>query len=427
MKIADAPNYAQITDVKSMIYTWIHIGSDGYSKRQTQRIVLTNVMISVTAILSYMHAIIFALYDFDQLRWPIALLLIIGTALLITPFLNRKNPYFGSIYNLSLWLGYGCAITFMFGSKSGVYFYFLAGAASAFLIMGVYQNILSVLSFSLQIALFILFDHSSFPTASFVHVNQAFIDTLHIATILLTMVFIFCMVYYAFYQAHLAEDALEREYDYSEKLLANILPGSIASQLKRNPGKTIADSHDDVTILFADIVDFSPRAQSQNATELVNLLNNLFTCFDLLAEKHGLEKIKTIGDAFMVAGGLPEPQTDHAERIAYMALDMMEEIHKYSKETGDNLELRIGIHTGPVVAGVIGTQKPLYDVWGDTVNIASRLESVGTVGGIQVTNCTKRLLDKTFKFKKRGKIMIKGKGELNIWYLTGALNNSISR
>jgi len=421
MNISDAPKTAQITDVKSMIYAWIHIGSDGYSKRQTQRIVLTNVMISVTAILSYMHAIIFAFYDFDQLKWPIAILLTIGTALLVTPYLNKKNPYLGSIYNLSLWLGYGCAITVIFGTKSGVYFYFLAGAASAFLIMGVYQNALSVLSFSLQIGLFIFFDQNAFPTASFIHVDQAFIYTLHIATILLSMVFIFCMIYYAFYQAHLAEDALEREYDYSEKLLANMLPRSIASALKRNPGKTIADSHDDVTILFADIVDFSQRAETQNATELVSLLNEQFTCFDLLAKKHGLEKIKTIGDAFMVAGGLPEPQPDHAERVAYMALDMMEEIHRYSQETGDNLELRIGIHTGSVVAGVIGTQKPLYDVWGDTVNIASRLESTGTVGGIQVTNCTKRLLDKTFKFKNRGKIKIKGKGELNIWYLINAL------
>jgi adenylate cyclase len=375
----------------------------------------------VTAVLSYLHAIIFALYDFDQLKWPIAILLTIGTALLLTPLLNKKNPYLGSIYNLTLWLGYGCAITFIFGSKSGVYFYFLAGAASAFLIMGVYQNALSVLSFSIQIGLFILFDHFAFPPASFMHVDQIFIDTLHITSILLSMVFIFCMIYYAFYQAHLAEDAMEREFNYSEKLLANMLPKSIASELKRNPGKTIADSHDDVTILFADIVDFSPRAETQNATELVSLLNNLFTCFDLLADKHGLEKIKTIGDAFMVAGGLPEPHADHAKRVAYMALDMIEETHKYSKEIGESLDLRVGIHTGPVVAGVIGTQKPLYDVWGDTVNIASRLESTGTDGRIHVTNCTKKLLDKTFKFKKRGKIKIKGKGELNIWYLTEAL------
>lgn len=408
-----------VSGVKAALYAWLHIGSDSYSKRQTQRIVLTNVMISVTAVLSFLHATMFAIYDFDQLKWTIALLLTIGTAILATPFLNKVNPYLGSIFNLTLWLGYGSSLIFIFGTQSGVYFYFLAGAASAILIMGVYQNILSIFSFSLQISLFIYFEHSSIPTATYLDLSHAFMNVLHFAAIILTMLFIFCMIYYAFHQAHLAEDALEREYEYSEKLLANMLPASIAADLKRNPGKTIANNHDDVTILFADIVDFTPRSRHQTAAELVDLLNNLFTRFDVLAGKHGLEKIKTIGDAFMAAGGLPEPQPDHAERVAYMALDMMEEVHNYAQQTKEKLELRIGIHTGPVVAGVIGTQKPLYDVWGETVNIASRLESTGTDGGIQVTNCTKRLLDKGFKFKKRGIIMIKGKGKLNVWYLTG--------
>jgi len=226
------------------------------------------------------------------------------------------------------------------------------------------------------------------------------------------------MIYYAFYQAQLAEDALQREYEYSEKLLSNMMPAPIAAKLKRNQGETIAESHDDVTILFADIVDFTPRAENQNATELVQFLNNLFTRFDLLVEKYGLEKIKTIGDAFMVAGGMPNPQTNHATRVAYMALDMMNETHKYAMETGEVVELRIGLHTGPAVAGVIGTRKPLYDVWGDTVNTASRLESSGTNGKIQVTDSTKALLDKIFMFKKRGKVEIKGKGELDTWYLT---------
>ncbi len=419
MGLASDTEAVYASGMKTALYAWLHIGSKGYSKRQTQRIVLTNVMITVTAVLSFLHATMFALYDFDQLKWPIALLLTIGIAILATPFLNKRHPYLGSVFNLTLWLGYGSSLTLIFGVESGVYFYFLAGAASAILIMGIYQNTLSILSFSLQIGLFIYFEHSSIPLAAFLHLDHTFLHALHFAAILLTMLFIFCMIYYAFYQAQLAEDALEREYDYSEKLLANMLPASIATELKRNPGKTIADSHDDVTILFADIVGFTPRAEHQNATELVNLLNNLFTRFDLLAQKHGLEKIKTIGDAFMAAGGLPDPQPDHATRVAHMALDMMEETHEYAHKTGGDLELRIGIHTGPVVAGVIGTQKPVYDVWGDTVNIASRLESTGTDGGIQVTNCTKRLLEKTFKFKNRGKIMIKGKGQLNVWYLTG--------
>ncbi|MEH6360197.1 MAG: adenylate/guanylate cyclase domain-containing protein [Amylibacter sp.] len=410
--------FLRVSNIKSTLYAWLIIGTNDRPKRQAQRIVLTNVMITVTALLSYLHAIMFALYDIDQLIGPFALLLIIGTALLATPFLNKKHPYLGSVFNLSLWLGYGCSLTYIFGTESAVYFYFLAGAASAILIVGIYHNLLSVLSITLQIGLFTYFDRAQIPPAEFLHLAPAFYNSLHFASILLSMVFIFCMIYYAFYQAQLAEDALQREYEYSEKLLSNMMPAPIAAKLKRNQGETIAESHDDVTILFADIVDFTPRAENQNATELVQFLNNLFTRFDLLVEKYGLEKIKTIGDAFMVAGGMPNPQTNHAMRVAYMALDMMNETHKYAMETGEAVELRIGLHTGPAVAGVIGTRKPLYDVWGDTVNTASRLESSGTNGKIQVTDSTKALLDKIFMFKKRGKVKIKGKGELDTWYLT---------
>ena len=410
--------FLHASNIKTTLYVWLMIGTNNRPKRQAQRIVLTNVMITVTALLSYLHAITFALYDINQLKGPIALLLIIGTALLATPFLNKKKPYLGSAFNLTLWLGYGCSLTYTFGTESAVYFYFLAGAASAILIVGVYHNLLSVLSIMLQIGLFIYFDRAHIPPAEFLHLAPIFYSTLHFASILLFMGFIFCMIYYAFYQARLSEDALQREYEYSEKLLSNMMPAAIAAKLKHNHGETIAENHDAVTILFADIVDFTPRAENKNASDLVKFLNNLFTRFDLLAEKYGLEKIKTIGDAFMVAGGMPSPQADHAARVAYMALDMMDETRKYAMETGEAVELRIGLHTGPAVAGVIGTRKPLYDVWGDTVNTASRLESSGTNGKIQVTDSTKALLDKIFMFKKRGKVEIKGKGNLDTWYLT---------
>ena len=228
---------------------------------------------------------------------------------------------------------------------------------------------------------------------------------------------IFCMVFYAFSQMHRAERLLQQEYEYSERLLANMLPGTIAAQLKRNPGQTIADAHENVTILFADIVGFTPRATTQSAAELVKFLNQLFTRFDALATKHGLEKIKTLGDAFMVAGGMPEYQEDHAERVARMALDMVSATDDFSREMDEKIQLRIGIHSGPAVAGVIGTQKPFYDVWGDTVNIAARLESFGTNGKIQVTAETKDRLSKSFEFAKRGKVEIKGKGEMELWYL----------
>jgi class 3 adenylate cyclase len=172
--------------------------------------------------------------------------------------------------------------------------------------------------------------------------------------------------------------------DRSERLLLNILPRPIAERLKHHP-TTIADAHAEVTVLFADIVEFTKFSASILPQRLVEILNDVFSEFDRLAERHGLEKIKTVGDAYMVVGGLPTPRADHAEAVAEMALEMRDALAGYEKTIGASLQLRIGIHTGPVVAGVIGRRKFSYDLWGDTVNTASRMESHGLPGVIQVT------------------------------------------
>ena len=165
----------------------------------------------------------------------------------------------------------------------------------------------------------------------------------------------------------------------SERLLLNVLPGSVAERLKAGE-TTIADAYDDATVLFADLVGFTPLAASLSPAETVGLLDRLFSAFDRLAERHGLEKIKTIGDAYMVVGGVPEVCTDHPARVVAMGLDMLEAVASLAREMDRPLDLRIGVHTGPVVAGVIGTTKFIYDLWGDTVNVASRLESHGHGG-----------------------------------------------
>jgi adenylate cyclase len=283
------------------------------------------------------------------------------------------------------------------------------------------QNALSVFSIGLGLSCFIISDRIFLEPASFIVVSDTFLSVIYYTSIPTALVFIFCMVFYGFKQASIAEAALQREYEYSEALLANMLPSTIAAQLKRNPGKTIADAHEEATILFADIVGFTPRASHQTPDALVKFLNQLFTRFDDLATQHGLEKIKTLGDAFMVAGGMPVPQSDHAARVARMALDMLAETEKFSAEMGEKIELRIGIHSGPVVAGVIGTKKPFYDVWGDTVNTAARMESFGTNGKIQVTAETKMALEGDFSFVERGRVNIKGKGDLDLWYLDARL------
>ena len=230
-----------------------------------------------------------------------------------------------------------------------------------------------------------------------------------------------------------AQDALKIEQEKSEQLLLNILPKAIAEQLKqdanshREVGVAIAQQFEKATILFADIVGFTSLSTRISATELVNLLNDIFSGFDQLAERHGLEKIKTIGDAYMVAGGLPVVRADHAEAIANMALDIQETIQNFQIEKGEAfyrasgtpLSIRMGIHTGPVVAGVIGTRKFIYDLWGDTVNVASRMESQGEPGCIQVTAATYQLLKDKYAFKERGALAVRGKGNMVTYWLIG--------
>lgn len=209
-----------------------------------------------------------------------------------------------------------------------------------------------------------------------------------------------------------AELALRLEKEKSERLLLNILPKVIVDQLKhrkRNSPAAIAKRFDMTTILFADIVNFTPLASALPPAALVDLLNQIFSQFDHLAEAHGLEKIKTVGDAYMVAGGLPIPQSNHAEAVADMALEMLEAISQFQRVDHHPFQLRIGIHTGSVIAGVIGIRKFIYDLWGDAVNVASRMESQGLPQRIQVSAASWQLLNTSYRFEQRGRIQVKGK------------------
>jgi class 3 adenylate cyclase len=211
-----------------------------------------------------------------------------------------------------------------------------------------------------------------------------------------------------------AEAAIEAERARSDALLRNMLPESIAQQLKDAP-HAIAQGHDAVTVLFADIVGFTPLSQTMTPQELVRLLNDVFTAFDAMAQRHGLEKIKTIGDAYMVVGGVPAARADHAAAVAAMALEMRGAIARFHP----GLNLRLGMHTGPAVAGVIGTAKYSYDLWGDTVNTAARMESHSEPGRIQLTAECRAALGERFSVEDRGTVPIKGKGPMQTYWLVG--------
>jgi class 3 adenylate cyclase/integral membrane sensor domain MASE1 len=215
-----------------------------------------------------------------------------------------------------------------------------------------------------------------------------------------------------------ARISLQIEKDKSEQLLLNILPEPIADRLKQEQ-RTIADSFAEVTVLFADIADFTKISATLSPQALVALLNEIFSEFDHLAERHGLEKIKTIGDAYMVVGGLPYPDPNHAQAVAEMAIDMQAALKQFSQRQKKPFRMRIGINTGPVVAGVIGTKKFIYDLWGDTVNIASRMESQGVIDQIQVSTNTYSQLHHLYEFQERGEIVIKGGGKMVTYLLMG--------
>lgn len=217
-------------------------------------------------------------------------------------------------------------------------------------------------------------------------------------------------------ELHEQHGLLEQARARSDALLRNILPDPIAERLMRQ-SRAIADGFDEVTVLFADIVGFTRLAAGHTPLEIVVLLNEIISRFDELTERHGLEKIKTMGDAYMAAAGLPVPRADHAEAAADMALDMLRVVEAAREGAWSSLEVRIGLHSGPVVAGVIGTKKFSYDVWGDTVNVASRMEASSVPGRVQVTDETRRRLAGKFALEPRGPIAVKGKGQIHTWFL----------
>ena len=230
--------------------------------------------------------------------------------------------------------------------------------------------------------------------------------------------FAFILLYYFVGQKNRFYELLRVEQQKSESLLLNVLPAEIATQLKAGR-QTIADQFEAVSVLFADLVGFTPLSTELSPTQMVELLNDIFLAFDALAEQYDVEKIRTIGDSYMVAAGVPRIRPDHAQALARMALEMCRHIQSRPPYAGHTIDFRIGINSGPAVAGVIGRKKFQYDLWGDTVNTASRMESHGTAGKIQITRETFQLLKDDFICEPRGKVQVKGKGEMETWFLMG--------
>jgi guanylate cyclase len=315
--------------------------------------------------------------------------------------------------------------TMLLGGRVGFLYYLFLTAVVAFLLFSEKQWTLRIAFVVLSAAgcvVALVVPSSSTIAAAITPAIATTIDVASALGVIATVVFI---VHLFTGDTARAEVSLAREHARSERLLLNILPGAISLRLKES-GEAIADGFADVTVLFADLVGFTELSQKLTPAELVAMLNRTFSAFDDLAEHFCVEKIKTIGDCYMVAAGLPERSADHAQVIARMALSMRDTLVRINTEGGYSLRIRIGLHTGPVVAGVIGKRKFIYDLWGDTVNTASRMESSGSPGEIQVTREVFERLSGQFELESRGRIQVKGKGEMETFLLKGELGASAS-
>ncbi|MGJ8620814.1 MAG: adenylate/guanylate cyclase domain-containing protein [Methylophilaceae bacterium] len=299
-------------------------------------------------------------------------------------------------------------------ASSGIAIWAILSPIGALMILGTRQSTAWFILFALLAALsWFLNDQfmlNSLPIPA--HIK----DTFFLMNIMGTTCILYAVMRYFQSQKERTLTELALEQARSEKLLLNVLPQSIASRLKDNDMR-IADSHESVSVLFADIAGFTKLTASISPTQLVDMLSQLFSRFDQLAEKYGLEKIKTIGDGYMVVGGAPSQLDNHAVIVTKLALEMFQALSVFNKSTRNTLQMRIGISTGPVVAGVIGTSKFAYDLWGDPVNMASRMEQTALTNSIQLSEASYALVKDQFDFETRKQVQVKGKGKVNTYML----------
>lgn len=350
--------------------------------------------------------------------WQIALINIVtGIVFAFVPLLHR----FGELVAPLTFVGAAYVAIFTIGwtvgTGGGAQLYCLVGACLVVLLVG-FERIalaagLAAVSAGLLIALEFLAPHNTGLQPAWV-VSVSFVFTTVSACVMVV-----ATLWYALRDTARAEAMMEAEYERSEALLANMLPSSIAARLKDPQRSVIADKYDDASVLFADIAGFTERASSTTPADLVRFLDRLYSAFDTLLDKYELEKIKVSGDSYMVVSGVPRPRPDHVEALADFALDMAAAVAALEDTRGWTVPIRIGLARGPVVAGVVGSRRFFYDVWGDAVNVASRMESTDSVGRIQVPEAIYERLKDNFVLQERGNIKVKGKGVMRTWYLVG--------
>jgi adenylate cyclase len=308
-------------------------------------------------------------------------------------------------------------ICFTLGTGSGLQFYFLVAALLLVLVLGIERIVLASAIAGIGVAITIALE-LTVPNDRGLGPSWT-LTVGFISAVVSSAVMIVATIWYTLREIDRAEAAMEAEYERSERLLANILPDTIADRLKDPSRTVIADKYDEASILFADIAGYTKRASDTAPADLVRFLDRLYTDLDALVDRHGLEKVKSSGDSYMVVSGVPIPRHDHMEALASLALDMADAVADLKDSQGRDVPLRMGMAAGPVVAGVVGAKKFFYDVWGDAVNVASRMETTDVEGRIQVPDNVYAQLNDRFVLEERGHVEVKGKGLMHTWYLVG--------
>ena len=407
---AHLPTYAAL----KRAFTYMsELGTEGYPADTKRGLKILNLIAYLIAITTLIYAIQHTFLDYEKYKPVIWINIGLVFTAIAVPFSHRISEIAGGLIIVISEFIALYAFTYYLGRSAGVHLQYFVGAAAPFVVFGLTRLWLTI---PVVLAAVVLHLYSWFQSPddyARIHADPDVINSIYVQATITTFALIAASVCYAFTLTEAAKAQVD-------SLLRNILPDTIVERLKMKPDDSIADNFSNASIMFADITGFVALARKLGAQKTVTTLNDIVTVFDDLSAKHGVEKIKTIGDAYMAAAGVPEPAPDHTDRLARLALDMQDYLKDMRRDTGLDLNMRIGIASGPIMAGVIGKKKFSYDIWGDAVNLAARLEGLSEPGRILICpTCKKNLADR-FQYESKGLVQVKGVGKQEAWFITSA-------
>jgi adenylate cyclase len=404
--------------IATRLATLMEAGTAPYPEDVRRRLKIVNCVAYLIAFFTAGYVIQYSIADYDKFRLLIWLNAALTLLAIAVPYAHRFSDIAGGLIIVVVEYIALFAITMLLGRESGAHLHYFIAPAAAFVVFGLNRSLLVLATVAVGVILLIT-AHFAFPAhKAWIAVNDETINPVFTQTVVTIAGLIAASVWYAF---SLAEKAKAE----TDVLLHNILPDSVVARLKHDPDRLIADAHTSVSVIFTDISGFVALSLAMGPEKVVGLLNEIVRDFDGLAKKHGVEKIKTIGDAYMAVAGVPEPNAKHARATVLLAMEMLETVDRIRHENEIDLSIRVGVASGPVMAGVIGTNKFSYDVWGDTVNLASRLEGASERGRILVCEKTYAALRSEFAFEAAGDINIKGQGAKAAWFVTGFTSDKV--